>query len=189
MKFMDTTREEATRNRRRAGRAIAGGSAGPGWLGSAAMAAGGAAIGAIAAFLADPARGRGRRARLIDQGVATLRQVGRQAEQVVHSVGSLASGKIEAMTEGGNRVAPTDDVTTRDRAETELFRDPSIPKGDINLSVERGILVLRGEVPNAEMRDRIERDAEGIEGVWSVRNLLHLPGEPIDEQLVGSASS
>jgi cyanophycinase-like exopeptidase len=189
MKLMDTTRQEANRSRRRAGRAIAGGSAGLGLLGSALIAVGGAAIGAIAAFLADPARGRGRRARLIDQGVATARRAGRQAEQVVRSAGSLASGKLEAMTEGGSRVAPTDDVTIRDRAETELFRDPSIPKGDINLSVERGVLVLRGEVPDAEMRDRLEREAEGIEGVWSVRNLLHLPGEPVDEQLVGSASS
>ena len=60
---------------------------------------------------------------------------------------STAEGKIEALTEGGTRVAPTDDVTLRDRAESILFRDPKVPKGTINISAERGILVLRGEVP------------------------------------------
>ena len=66
---------------------------------------------------------------------------------MVRSLRSTAEGKLEALTQGGSRVAPTDDVTLRDRAESILFRDPKVPKGTINLSAERGILVLRGEVP------------------------------------------
>ena len=68
-------------------------------------------------------------------------------------------------------------MTLVDRAQTELFRDPSIPKGSININAERGVLVLRGEVPTAAMRDRLGRDAERIDGAWSVRNLLTVPGE------------
>lgn len=151
------------------------------WPGAGLMAIGGAAIGALAAFLADPARGRARRARLMDQGAATFRRAGREAGRAARAVGSMAGGKLEAMTEGGSRVGPVDDVTLRDRAETELFRDASVPKGSINVNVERGVLVLRGEVPDAAMRERLEREAERIDGVWSVRNLLHLPGEPADE--------
>ena len=99
---------------------------------------------------------------------------------MVRAIRSTAEGKLEALSEGGRRVGPIDDVTIRDRAETELFRDPSVPKGTINLSVERGILVLRGEVPDDEMRARLAREAASIDGVWSVRNLLHLPGEPAE---------
>jgi len=145
--------------------------------GSLLVAAGAAAAGAAVAFLADPARGRARRARLIDQGGATVRHALRRAERAVRVVGSAAEGKLQAITEGGQRVGPIDDVTLRDRAETELFRDPSVPKGTINLSVERGILVLRGEVPDESMRERLAREGASIDGVWSVRNLLHLPGE------------
>ncbi len=105
----------------------------------------------------------------------------------MRAVGSTAGGKLQALTEAGTRVRPVDDVTIRDRAETELFRDPAVPQGAININVERGILVLRGEVPDAAMRERLEREAERIEGVWSVRNLLHLPGEPA-EAVVASTS-
>lgn len=145
------------------------------------MSLGGAAIGYLAAFFADPARGRARRARVIDQGTAMLRRAGRGADRAMRAVGSTAGGKLQALTEGGTRVGPIDDVTLRDRAETELFRDPAVPKGSININVERGILVLRGEVTDSAMRERLEREAERIDGVWSVRNLLHLPGEPAVE--------
>jgi hypothetical protein len=168
-------RPELVRNDRSRGRG--------GWL----MALAGAAVGYIAAFLADPQRGRARRARLIDQSAAAVRRAGRVAGRAMNAVSSTAGGKLEALTEGGTRVGPIDDVTVADRAETELFRDPSVPKGAININVERGVLVLRGEVPDAAMRDRLERQAREIEGVWSVRNLLHLPGEPAEELAVSTS--
>ena len=141
------------------------------------------ATGAAVAYLLDPDRGRARRAQLSDQGKATVRNATREVERVVHSVRSTAEGKLEALTQGGSRVAATDDVTLRDRAESILFRDPKVPKGTINLSAERGVLVLRGEVPNARMRSKLGREAEKIEGVWGVENLLHLPGETSGEEL------
>jgi hypothetical protein len=155
------------------------------WRG-AIMALTGATVGAATAFLADPARGRARRARLLDQGAATVRRAGRSIQRGLRIVGSTAEGKLEAMTEGGDRVGPLDDVTIRDRAETELFRNPKVPKGSINVNVERGILVLRGEVPDDAMRRHLAEKAAAIEGVWSVRNLLHLPGEPVEEEMAAS---
>jgi osmotically-inducible protein OsmY len=59
-----------------------------------------------------------------------------------------------------------------------IFRDDAVPKGDLNINVERGIVVLRGEVPDPALKARIVSEVEGIDGVWSVRDLLHLPGEP-----------
>lgn len=184
MGIMDHTRDarrEAAHAGRRARSRVAGERGGPSWFGAALIGAAAAIGGAVLAFLTDPARGRSRRARLLAQGAATVRRAGRGAERAVRTAGSTARGKLEAMTEGGTRVGPIDDVTLRDRAETQLFRDASVPKGSINLSVERGVLVLRGEVPDAAMRERLEREAESIDGVWSVRNQLHLPGEPANE--------
>ena len=156
-------------------------------LRGAMMAMTGAAVGAAAAFLADPARGRARRARLLDQGAATVRHALRAAERGMRSVRSTAEGKLQAMAGGGERVAPIDDITIRDRAESQLFRDPNVPKGTINVNVERGILVLRGEVPDDGMRRRLAEEAAGVEGVWSVRNLLHLPGEPAEEMAASTS--
>lgn len=141
----------------------------------------GAAVGAALAFLADPQRGRARRARLVDQSAATLRRAGRGIARASRIAQSTATGKLEAVAEGGQSLGPNDDVTIRDRAETELFRDAAVPKGAININVERGVLVLRGEVPTAAMRKRLGERARRVEGVWEVRNLLHTPGEPVAE--------
>ena len=188
MGIMDRTTKDVKQAGDRARGRIAGQRSGPGWVGALVIGAVGGIAGAIVAFLTDPQRGRARRAQLLDQGAATVRGASREAERAIRAATSLAEGKIEALTEGGSRVAPTDDVTLRDRAETELFRDDSVPKGTININVERGILVLRGEVPNARMRNRLVRQAEGIDGVWSVKNLLHLPGEPAEEELAETLS-
>ena len=188
MGIMDRTTRDVKQAGDRARSRIAGQRSGPGWVGALVLGAIGAIGGALVAFLTDPQRGKARRAQLLDQGAATVRTASREAERAIRAATSLAEGKIEAFTEGGSRVAPTDDITLRDRAETELFRDDSVPKGTININVERGILVLRGEVPDAKMRDRLVSQAEGIDGIWSVRNLLHLPGEPAEEELAGTLS-
>ena len=169
---------------------IAGEPSGPGWLGALGIGIVAGATGAAIAYLTDPQRGKARRAQLADQGAAAVRNASREAERALRVVTSTAEGKIEALTQGGSRVAATDDVTLRDRAESILFRDPKVPKGSINISAERGTLVLRGEVPDARMRNKLGREAEKIEGVWGVHNLLHLPGEPAaEEELARAASS
>jgi len=175
--------------RERARARITGEPSGPGWRGALGIGIVAGATGAAIAYLTDPQRGKARRAQLADQGSAAVRHASHEAERALRLVSSTAEGKIEALTQGGNRVAPTDDVTLRDRAESTLFRDPKVPKGSINISAERGILVLRGEVPNARMRNKLAREAEKVEGAWGVHNLLHLPGEPAGEELAQAASS
>jgi hypothetical protein len=149
----------------------------------------GAALGgAVIAYLLDPSRGRARRARMLDQGAGVMRRAGRETERAVRAGGATLSGKIEAVRHGNGGAENLDDATLAQKAETELFRDPSIPKGAINLNVEHGVLVLRGEVPSAEMRERLASEGERIKGIWSVQNLLHLPGEPAPEELARTAS-
>jgi gas vesicle protein len=169
--------ETAGETRRRAELA-ARGDRGPGPL--AALAAGilGAAAGAVASFLLDPARGRSRRARLLDQGAATVRRAGRHADHAFRRVRADVGGRIEAARASRSAdTRPTDDASLTDRVRSTIFRDATFPKGDLNVNVERGIVVLRGEVPDAATRERLVAEAEAIDGVWSVRDLLHLPGE------------
>lgn len=139
----------------------------------------GAAGGAVASFLLDPTRGRARRARLADQGAAAARRVVRGGQQAMKQVRSTVDGKIAAARAGRSTQARAiDDATLTDRVRSIVFRDDAVPKGDLNINVERGIVVLRGEVPDHEARSRLISEVEAIEGVWSVRDLLHLPGEP-----------
>ncbi|HYI66183.1 MAG TPA: BON domain-containing protein [Candidatus Limnocylindrales bacterium] len=178
-------RKSAEQSSRRTRRSLAGAPRGAGWVGTTLIAAITAAAGAVAAFLLDPARGRARRARLVDQGGATVRRLAHQAGHAVQAARSTASGRLAAVThpesDGDDLL---DDVTLTSKVETKLFRDQSVPKGSININVERGIVVLRGEVPDQDMRDRLAAEAASIGGVWSVHNLLHLPGEPAEEEPV-----
>jgi len=182
-------RKSAEQTTRKTRRSLGGAPPGTGWAGTTLIAAVSAVAGAIAAFLLDPARGRARRARLIDQGGATVRRAARHAEHAVHAARSTASARLAgAMHPETHEDELIDDVTLTSKVETKLFRDKSVPKGAININVERGIVVLRGEVADPEMRDRLAAEAGSIGGVWSVHNLLHLPGEPAEEQPVAARS-
>ncbi len=168
----------ANETRRRA-RLAASGNSGPGWMGALGLSALGAAAGAAAAMLLDPARGRARRARLADQSAAAVRRAGRQLERETRRVGAAVEGRVAAIRAAGDHDGedPGNDATIADRVQSELFADPSVPKGDLNINVEHGIVVLRGEIPDDAMRRELVQRAERIEGVWSVHDLMHLPGE------------
>jgi hypothetical protein len=71
-----------------------------------------------------------------------------------------------------------DDNTIAHKVETELFRDPTVPKGHVDVNVAGGVLYLRGEVKTPEDIKRLERQAKAIPEVKRVENLLHLPGTP-----------
>ena len=186
MHITDRTRDarkRAASTGRRTRRALAGEARGAGFVGTTLIAALTGIAGALAAFLMDPARGRARRARLRDQGAATIRRAAREAGRAVRSTRSAVTGGFAAATHaGGSGDDFPDDVTLTAKVETELFRDSSVPKGAININVERGVVVLRGEVPDAEMRDRLAAEASSIGGVWSVHNMLHLPDEPVEQE-------
>jgi osmotically-inducible protein OsmY len=138
----------------------------------------GAALGAAAAMLLDPDRGHSRRVRLADQAGALARRTRRSVDRQRRLVLSRAAGSIAALRARGRASSPANDATLKERIESELLRDRAIPKGAININAEQGIVVLRGEVPDAAMRAKLEERAAAIRGVWYVENLLHLPGEP-----------
>jgi BON domain len=146
------------------------------WLALIALVAG--AAGAAAMYLLDPAHGRRRRAMLADRSAAALRDAGQQADKARRLAGGRLGGLAQEAFHIGDDPMPND-ASLAAKVETELFRDPSVPKGNININVEDGRVVLRGEVESARQRAALTRRAKGISGVTEVENLLHVPGEPI----------
>jgi osmotically-inducible protein OsmY len=69
-----------------------------------------------------------------------------------------------------------DDVTLARKVETELFRDPDVPKGQIDVNAEGGVVYLRGEVRTPELIDDLLERARSVHGVREVESLLRLPG-------------
>jgi osmotically-inducible protein OsmY len=69
------------------------------------------------------------------------------------------------------------DPALASKVESEVFRDERIPKGNINVNVEYGVVYLRGEVPERELMDELVARARQVEGVRGVENLTHLPNE------------
>ena len=180
--------EDATRETTRRARLAVRGEESGGWTSRILFAIAAALAGAGLAMLLDPARGRARRARLADQAAATVRRGVRGAERLGRRVQSDVGGKMAALQQGYGEGEPfPDDVTLADRVQSELFRDPSVPKGQINVNVERGIVVLRGEVPDDAMRGELIGRVESMPGVWAVRNLLHLPGEPAPQETAAAS--
>ena len=75
-----------------------------------------------------------------------------------------------------------DDKTLAHKVETEIFRAPDAPKGDVSVDVQDGVAHLRGEVADEQWITRLGQDAEKVEGIKGVENLLHRPGTPTPER-------
>jgi osmotically-inducible protein OsmY len=138
-----------------------------------------AAAGAAIAYFFDPTSGRRRRAMTRDRTAGLVRQGRRRIGRVQRAAEAEAYGlsqKARHLREEPK--ATPDDATLAHKVETEIFRDADVPKGQINVNAENGIVVLRGEVGTPEMIRDLEERARKVQGVQEVENLLHLPGTP-----------
>jgi osmotically-inducible protein OsmY len=132
------------------------------------------AIGAALAYFFDPDNGRRRRSVVRDKAGRYFRQAGRQAQ----GVASQAEGLKQKATHLKEEPKPQpDDVTLTRKVESEIFRDAEVPKGQINVNVEDGVVFLRGELEERDLIQDLERQARNVQGVLGVENLLHVRGE------------
>jgi osmotically-inducible protein OsmY len=147
----------------------------------------GAAAGYVAAYFTDAERGRSRRAEVARQ----FEGLGREANRIAQRSAIVATDKASGIK---SRVMPrgdegdTDDLTILDRVESEVFRDPTIPKGDINVMVVEGKAVLRGQVPEKQI-GAIEAAVRKVVGVRDVENLLHVAGTPAPNKASARAAT
>src|SRR5919201_5896052 len=143
----------------------------------------GVVTGAAIAYFGDPARGKLRRTLARDMFASRARRLLGATAQACR-LGALAvygtwQKAVHAQPE---HWSVPDDATLAQRVETELFRDPTIPKGRININVEAGIVVLRRELDRPEQIRAVEEAVSRMAGVRGVHNLLHLRGTTVPDR-------
>ena len=130
-------------------------------------------------YFMDPERGRRRRNMARDQFMARTRRFGR-------GIGATWRGAAAETVGVSHRIVHlvpkpseiTDDETLRQRVESQLFRDRHIPKGDLNINAEHGMVILRGQLENPIEIQQLEERVRHMQGVRGVQNLLHQRGTP-----------
>jgi hypothetical protein len=139
---------------------------------------------AMLMYLLDPERGRRRRNMMRDRLMARVRRLGRAMMRVGRGAAAETYGvshKIVHLVPSTTEVP--DDETLCQRVESQLFRDRHIPKGDMNISCEHGMVILRGQLDSADDIARIEERVRRVAGVRGVQNLLHPAGTPAPNKL------
>ena len=133
------------------------------------------AFGAALSYFFDPDNGRRRRKLAADRLGALARRHGKGA--IKGTVAQTQALKQKATHLREEPKPQPDDVTLARKVETEIFREPDVPKGKINVNAENGKIVLRGEVDSPELIDDLVSKARNVQGVQEVESLLHTPAE------------
>jgi osmotically-inducible protein OsmY len=134
------------------------------------------ALGALAMYFLDPQSGARRRRVLQDRALAVPRRLRRRLARSARAARAETRAVVARATHLRERPKDLSDATLADKVRSEVFRDPALPKGDVNVNVEEGRVVLRGQVESPELVEELERRVRKVVGVRDVENLLHLPG-------------
>jgi hypothetical protein len=102
--------------------------------------------------------------------------------------GALARGHAQGLAHRlcHTAAAELDDAELAHKVESILFRDRAVPKGQISINAEHGVVFLRGQVESEELIDEIQHEVLAVPGVHAVENLLHLPGTPAPHRRGGA---
>jgi osmotically-inducible protein OsmY len=140
----------------------------------------GAATGAAAQYFLDAQAGARRRHTARDRALSLARRQAHEAAAKADYAAGHAKGKVASMKptpSDDRKLDELGDAALARKVETEIFRAEDAPKGKVDVNIEHGVVFLRGEVERHWI-ERLERDAEHVNGVKAVRNLLHPPGTP-----------
>jgi gas vesicle protein len=137
----------------------------------------GVAGGMAGAYLADPDRGRSRRAEIGQQLGATARDVADQATSQAKLAAERAKGQVIESAKDvvpDQAKVPADAQTLRDRIQSEAFggRD-DVP--DVVIKVDGpGLVALKGAVPTPENERELLAAVASVDGVLEVRSELNV---------------
>jgi BON domain len=148
------------------------------WRGIVAASAAGALVAAGSGYLFDPDRGRARRQRIRSR--FAVRHSRRRSGRGLRVRAARACGQAHGLAHRLRHTAPAelDDAELAHKVESILFRDRAVPKGQISINAELGVVFVRGQVESQELIDEIQHEVLAVPGVHAVENLLHLPGTP-----------
>jgi osmotically-inducible protein OsmY len=135
----------------------------------------GAAIGAAAAWFLDPNDGTRRRNVVRDKTMKYARRGKEEAARKATYAGETVKGKATAVAPGTGREPAGErlnDPALKAKVESEIFRDPDSPKGQVSVNVEDGVVYLRGELDDEAKIEGLREAAARVEGVRGVESLL-----------------
>jgi osmotically-inducible protein OsmY len=125
------------------------------------------------AYFLDPQNGRRRRHQSRDQLVSLVRQGTKRGRKLVRHAAGQARRAAHAIRPSAE--VELDDATLVDKVESIVFRNHDLPKGQININAENGVVFLRGQVERSELVEALEKRVRKVNGVKDVENLLHTP--------------
>ncbi|HUY99555.1 MAG TPA: BON domain-containing protein [Thermomicrobiaceae bacterium] len=140
----------------------------------------GMAVGAGAMFVFDPRSGRRRRALARDQaarlGSSVDELVTESLPKKAEYLSGVARGTRHRLAGAQDRdEVPDEDRFITDRVMSIVFRDPGIPKGDLNVNTVERVVYLHGHVDDPSVATEVERRVRGVEGVRDVVNVINRP--------------
>jgi osmotically-inducible protein OsmY len=140
------------------------------------------AAGALGEFFLDPENGKRRRHEARDRFFAFFRRGSEEAARKARYAEGVARGAAHeaatAVAGKGSQAGELDDLELAHKVETEIFRNREVPKGDINVNAENGVVYLRGQVEREELIEELVEATRAVDGVRGVESLLHVPGTP-----------
>lgn len=145
----------------------------------------GAAVGMLAGWALGSLIGRRQITGLTDQVSNLNRLVTHDlpqsvSEQAAHR-GNQFSGIRHAASQAAgfsdNPEPPDNERYLTHKIETEVFRNPDIPKGDINIEAVNGVVTVRGTVRDRRVMQKVLREVENVDGVREVVNYMKTPDE------------
>jgi osmotically-inducible protein OsmY len=136
-----------------------------------------AALGAVTEYFIDPNRGRARRVHAKEMVGGVFRRSRRHLIRGLRHVEGVAYG-VYQRAHHLRMDEPADDIALVDRVKSEIFTNLNIPKADLTMEAQEGVVTLRGQVEDGDHIRLIEAAVRGVPGVKGVRSLLHLPGSP-----------
>lgn len=133
----------------------------------------GAGIGAGAAYLADPDRGKSRRTQLSDQAASRAREVSEDLQGKAKVTADKVRGEaIEAVKEVLPEDVPDDPKLLEQRIKSQVFGHRSDVQ-DVVLRVDApGTVAIKGTVPNSETERELLAQVAGVDGVIDVTSEL-----------------
>jgi len=136
-----------------------------------------AIVGGIALlYFLDPSNGKRRRHTLRDRAGSLGRHGFRRARKLAHHATSDAYGFGQRLVHRLPGPTPElDDATLVAKVESIVFRDRAVPKGNLNINAENGVVFLRGQVDRPELVEELAARVGKVRGVRGVQNLLHTP--------------
>jgi len=122
---------------------------------------------ALIAYLFDPERGKGRRARLNDQTRSRFRKVQEAARQQMEYQSNRLKGLAYEL-KPDDRPADLDDDLIRQKIKSEVIGPAQV--GNVEIDVRNGLVTISGDLDDTQYR-RLARDIAKVPGVESVGQL------------------